>query len=572
VNNLSHLKLINKLFLILFSLVFLSSVFYSQPNIGGWGLSMTYNIPIWGFVFGTILFAVNVALYKKIWIAPKNSFLIFIVPVLFAVCSLVAGIDQPSVWFFRFCFLIGGLLWLLAFFQFEITNSTINKALLVVIFTSGFQALLGVFQIWGVDSVNVFFPNPDTVPRGNFQQINVQASFLATGIVATFFYISRPCFKFNSTWVKVSIITSVILSFYVLFSSGSRTGLLAILLAIPLIVWSRFSQLKKHRLTLFIIIVGVFGGLFLAQSGIEKTVDKSIKLSEKTYSNARLAMYEIAFNVIKKEPVFGHGIGSFRTQWNKEASKFVIQHPETELPRSINHPHNEFLFWMIEGGLLSVFAILLFLIAIFLALLKCGIKRAVAYTALLIPISLHTQVELPFYISSLHWFLWLFIVFLIFRHSKQKYTFKLSNVYVYILSSITVLSLIVVSLFLINVAKSQKEIYQFVYEPQHAAQPYLSNALTNNYFKKTAEKYAFRAMLYDALLLKDREKVEMFESWAFDYIATRPELKVYQDLVLSSEFLRPQQKGCDAIKAGYQMYAHNQEFKRRNNLCLLEQS
>jgi O-antigen polymerase len=429
---------------------------------------------------------------------------------------------------------------------------------------------LGFFQIWGVDSVNVFFPNPDMVPRGNFQQINVQASFLATGIVTTFYYISRPCFKFNSTWIKASIITSVILSFYVLFSSGSRTGLLAILLGLPLIIWSRFYQLKKHRFTLFMIFLGILGGLFLAQSGIEKTVDKSIKLSEKTYSNARMAMYEIAFNVIKKEPIFGHGIGSFRSEWNKEASKFVIQHPETQLPRSVNHPHNEFLFWMIEGGLLSVSAILLFLVAIFLALIKCGNKRAFAYIALLIPITLHTQVELPFYISSIHWFLWLFIVFLIFSHSKQKYTFKLSNSYVYILSAITVISLIVVSLFLINVAKSQKEIYQFLYEPQSASEPYLSTALTNNYFNKTAEKYAYRAMLYDALLLTEKEKVEMFESWAFDYIATRPELKVYQDLVLSSEFLRPQQKGCDAINAGYQMYAHNKEFQRRYNACLVK--
>jgi O-antigen polymerase len=59
---------------------------------------------------------------------------------------------------------------------------------------------------------------------------------------------------------------------------------------------------------------------------------------------------------------------------------------------------------MIEGGLFIIIGILTVMFVVVLALIRCGKQRSAGYVAMLIPITLHTQFEQPFYISSLHWF------------------------------------------------------------------------------------------------------------------------------------------------------------------------
>ena len=298
----------------------------------------------------------------------------------------------------------------------------------------------------------------------------------------------------------------------------------------------------------------------MGQAGIEKTVDKAQKLKGESYSNARVAMYVIGSEIIIEEPM-GHGIGSFLKVWNTQSSDFVSRNPETKLPPYVTPPHNEFLLWAIEAGVPAMITLMLVAIGIGIGLYNCGFQSGTAYAALLITISLHTQVELPFYISAMHWFIWLFIVYLIFKNQVKIIKLKLSKVMRKLLQ-VMMLSLGILStLFLTNTALAQYDIYNFVNGIKTETPP-LKVALNNLYTKDYAEQLARRSMLYHSIENQNIEKVVSFEKWALNYVEKKPELKMYEDLISASLFLRPEGKGCDMITEALKMYAHNKPLKR----------
>ena len=290
-------------------------------------------------------------------------------------------------------------------------------------------------------------------------------------------------------------------------------------------------------------------------------------LKEKSYSNARIAMYSIGLEMVSTHPIEGYGIGGFLKVWNKQSSDFVGRHPETSMPDSISHPHNELLFWMIEGGLLALIGILAVVVGISIALYRCGFQRGGAYAAMLLPISLHTQVEHPFYVSSMHWFLWLFLVFVVLRHQIKVFNVALSLSATRLVQFVALFLAITVTIFMVNTARAQTDLHNFV-SIENPQPPHLQIALNNLYFKTEAEKIAMRAMLNSSIALKDTAKVEIFEKWAKEYVNVSPELNVYRDLFFASRFLRPESKGCDAIEAGLAMYAHHKPLKKLFLGCL----
>ena len=550
-----------------FILLFVFTPFYAQPNTGGLGLALTYNIPIWTVASWLMVARLLLSINKGCFHYPSLWLYLVIFPLVVIISSVLAEISQPIDWLFRQLYIVGGVLFLFALFQFQLTQKAIDQLLFLLVIATGLHAFLGTMQIVAPHYVSSYFPpNADLVPRGMFQQINVQVSFLATGLLISLYLISRPRFRFANHITQCVVVIAFTLGLYIVVASGSRVGLLSLLVGIPLVVWSRFYQLRPYKTLLIILLLCSCGSFIAGQAGLHKTLDKSAQLTEKTYSMARVAMYTIGVELVAKEPVHGYGIGGFLKAWNIQSSDFVTRHPETTLPQAVNHPHNEILFWMIEAGLPALFGILVFAAGIGIALYRCGFQRGGAYAGMLLPISLHTQVELPFYISSLHWFVWLFLIYLVLRHHTKSMTLNLSLAMTRLIQIGAVGSAIGVTLFMINTARAQADLYDFIYN-KNAQAPYLQVALNNLYTKTYAEQIAMRSMLYTSIENGEKGKVETFEKWALDYVVTRPELKMYEDLISASVFLRPEGKGCDAIAAGLVMYAQNKPLQLAYEKC-----
>jgi len=558
--------------LLYFGMIALFFPLYSTPNIGGTGLAATFNISTWIVASWGMSAGLLLIMHSKRFTVPRLWFFLIIFPIIAVISGFLADINQPVAWLFRVIYILGGLLFIFALFQFNLTERVIDHCLFIITIASGLHALIGIVQIFIPDSLPLWIPRqPGFAPRSLFQQINTQATFLTTSLIITLYLISRPSFRFSSLLVKTVIVIIFTLAVYVLVASGSRIGLLSLLLGIPLIIWSRYKALRFHKNLLIILFIASCCSFVAGQSGLHRTIDKMALLKENSYSSARIAMYTIGLELVSKSPIHGYGIGGFLSAWNKQASDFVGRHPETSMPEYILHPHKELLFWMIEGGLLALAGILAVVIGIGIALYRCGFQRGGAYAAMLLPISLHTQVEHPFYISSVHWFLWLFLIFLALRHQTKRCNVNLSLSATRLVQCVAIFLAIGVTLFMVNTTRAQTDLYNFLYV-ENPQPPHLQIALNNLYFKPEAEQIAMRAMLYSSILSKDTSKVEIFEKWAKDYVNMSPELKMYEDLISASIFLRPEGKGCDAIKAGLAMYAHNKPLQEASLVCLEKQN
>ncbi len=549
--------------ILLFTLLFLLAPLFYKPNLGGIGLDLTFNIMVWATAILLISFGAYQIVSRHEIFYPNNLVLWLAFPLFIILSSLFKDINQPDIWLFRVLFIFGGYAFLITLMQFKLKPIIQERILLIIAVSAFFQALIGLCQIYFEDLP--YYSVADHVPRGVFQQVNVLGTFLVTGILISLYLISRPSYIFKPVCIKIIYILIIAVMLHIIVASGSRVSLLSLVVAIPVLLYSRYTYLLSQKKYLALLIVVSIFAFLSAQSGFEQTVVKTVKLVEEDKANARVSIFSIAISLINQQPLLGFGIGDFLKEWNLASSDFYQNNKDAYLPSFTTHPHNELLFWAIEGGFLALSGLMMIALAIVKEARRLGM-RGIAYVALLLPITIHTQVELPFYISSLHWFTFIFLLYLLLSHRLKVVETLFSPSLEKLISFGCILLPILSSLFLIDVARAQKDIYNFVKDIESDTPP-LSIALSNLYTKNYAEQLAMRSMLYNAIEQHDKEKVQLFENWAMDFVIKSPELKMYEDLISASVFLRPQGKGCDAIKAGLAMYAQNKPLQIALEKC-----
>jgi len=558
----------NRQYILYLGFLCLLSPIYSTPSIGGTGFSLSFNISAWLIATWFIVIGLFLLSKNKHLSIPRNLPYLLFFPCIIIISGLLTEINQPISWLFRVLYIFGGLFFLISLFQFSIAVATLDRLLFIFIIAMGLHAVIGAIQINAPDLLPNWVPKQrDFVPRSFFQQINAHASFLATGVITSLYYISRPNFKFNSLFFKLIIIISFSLAIYIITASGSRIGFLSLLIGVPLILWARYKLLRKQKKLLGVLFISSLLSVTAGQAGLIQTVDKVARLKMEGYSDARWSIYSISTELIKNKPLTGHGIGNFLKAWNPQAANFYLNHPNASLPLFIGHPHNEIFFWMIELGLVALVGILGVILGISKALYYCGFQRGGAYAAMLLPISLHTQVEHPFYVSSIHWFLWLFLLFILFKHQTKRYILNLSSSAFHLMQSTTIIIAIIGTWFFINTAQAQVELKLFLSsnKVEHNAPLYL--ALNNLYFRPIAEQYAMRKTLYLSIYTKNRPQIEAYEKWAKLKIKNKPDFNIYDTLVLTSNFLRPEGNGCDALSAGLLQYPQYEPFQKAHLNC-----
>ena len=105
------------------------------------------------------------------------------VPAIIILNSIITGTSQPVAFFFREVFILGGLFFFFALVQFRLRQDQVEWILLTIALSTMIHSAIGILQIFKPELFGIWFATlGDDVPRGIFQQINVQVSFLATGI------------------------------------------------------------------------------------------------------------------------------------------------------------------------------------------------------------------------------------------------------------------------------------------------------------------------------------------------------------------------------------------------------
>jgi len=554
--------------------LFVLAPLYFQPNMGGRGLSLTFNITTWAVATALICYATFLVTFRKTIRLPQRALYFVAAPVVIILNSIVTGSSQPAVFIFRELFILGGLFFFLALFQFKPRQDQVEWILLTIALSTIIHSAIGIMQIFSPEALATWYATSgDLVPRGIFQQINVQVSFLATGIAISIYLFSRPIAKRFNYVVSSLLILSIGLGSFVIIYSGSRVGLLSIVVSLLLLLFFRRKQLLHNKLLVLCAIVAISSGTFLGKDGLEVSLAKSVdiaqgvNIAQGVSRDARINMYRIAFEIVAQKPVLGHGIGNFLRVWNLQASDYISRHPDAILPPYVDHPHNELVYWLIEGGLVIVAGILAAIVAVLSGLVRCGPRRAAGYIAMLLPVTLHTQVELPFYISSVHWFLWLLLIFVVMRHGALSKNLVLS-VAANRLTQLTSIIVLGTSLyFLHHTSRAQADIIAFV--TQRAIDTrYLQIALQNSYHKQLAQELAMRALLYKGINTDNPAFVTEYVEWSARQIAKQPKLNFFLELASASIYLDDDLLKCKIAKSGLEMYAHSKPLRELYQTCI----
>jgi O-antigen polymerase len=538
------------LFSLLVSSVFIFSVFYSQQSPGGEGLRIPYNNWVWIFAIITICAAVFQIILKREIVLPKYWLALAALPLGMILSGFIIDTTKPTQWLFKMGYVSAGYGFLIGLFQFHFKRRHIETILYTLCMAATIHSLIGATQILGWHFSSYIPRTLENAPISFFQQINVHASFLITAFFTACYLATSPSIKQRAITYKLIILLTILTTTTTLLAIGSRTTLVVFTVSAPLMLIARYSLFKKYRnFSLFLAVtflIGLAAGSFLSD-GLAKYETKL----DTQRSHARTYIYDLSWQIFKQQPLLGHGLGSFEK---------VFQEAKTDYPHSdkmggqrYSHPHNEMLLWMIESGVLSIIGIFIALISTLFMLFGLGWRRAGAYLALIFPISFHTQVELPFYLSSALWFLWLSLLYIIHSHSTTVHRVNLSRASqrLTITASIVISSLLIG--FFIHALVSLTGIVKYISE-KNTDFSKLSAAHSNIYYQDLAQNITLSTLLYADISTSEQNYTQLYINWAEQHLISYPVTSVYTDLALAYYYIGKKQQALELIRKAAQIY------------------
>ncbi|WP_411753041.1 Wzy polymerase domain-containing protein [Serratia sp. (in: enterobacteria)] len=379
----------------------LASVCY-WPNRGGSGFFLPVNMVIAAWM-SLVVIAGLVQCRSALMYSSCSCWLLVGGAILTVLPWLSSGMAEFNLIASRMMGLGLGLAFYFALLQYRFTQAVRAWVIQGCMLLTLVQAGLGIAQYYLFAADN--FMGYNTLlnrPYGIFQQWNVMASFVATGLALALYVWMPKTGMRRSRWAQWAAAMMLVMAPLLLVLIGSRIGLLAALLVTPLQLWAQW-RLDRRRCVLAVGLIGL--GIALAllsqwNNGVARDVAQGSTLSY------RLQVWQICLAMIADKPWLGWGYGLFSTEFIHYAHRL---RPDTLESFQMAHPHNELLFWGVEGGLVGLAAVGLIVVGI---IRLCVRRTRFGYGwlerlsrspwLLMVPIVLHTQVELPLYQSALH--------------------------------------------------------------------------------------------------------------------------------------------------------------------------
>ncbi|ETX44493.1 hypothetical protein P805_01830 [Serratia marcescens BIDMC 44] len=273
----------------------------------------------------------------------------------------------------------------------------------------------------------LFAPSWEWVPLhgarvyGGFYQPNVLASFIATGLALALMLFLLPGFVLARAQYErcrqAGLVMLLVVFCALLVWGQSRAGQLGGLAVAILFLW-RFGRVFSRGCAVAAgaMLFGVLLGWGVMLSG-----DSLVVAIIHEHSNqARWTMFRDTLAMIAEKPLLGWGYGSF--EYNFQHFR-INQTPPTVVTEIARHPHNEILLWWVEGGVVGLAGMVLIVLGGIRVVRQCvrhdhvavaaGLRRAGVPTALciaLVPMTIHTQLEFPFYLSTQHFAMFLLLL------------------------------------------------------------------------------------------------------------------------------------------------------------------
>lgn len=557
-------KRFNRVFLFLFICLFLLAPGYYQDNPGGEGLFLPFNNVLWiaaSFLIGLGIFK---AIHTQQFYLPALGLPMLVFPLLVTLMGLLMSLALPVSWLFRCLSIWGGVLLFFALNQFRLERRWQDNLLLVLVASGLLQSMIGLAHLTLPHNLGGLIPHSVGVPRGIFQQQNLNASYVATTLLVGIYALSLPSFRRRPLGIRLMIFIAIGLNSLIIGTSGSRLGILATLIGLLILLSARYRQLWAHRRTMLTAIAMVVlaaiastqiksdtGGLLQGMQKFERLTQTA---DDPTRNDVRWMIYASSLEMFLEKPLLGHGLGSFQNAWHQKKASYLEQHPEAAIlaPR-LSHPHNELLFWGIEGGLLALTGVFLVAGALLYRLWQLGWQRGGAYIALLTPITLHTQVELPLYISQLHWLVMIVFIALIGSHQRRQFRFPLSSLGRAGGLAVAMVLPVVATIFFVHSLLAVKSTIDFQMA-RNKDISLLEFPSRNIYFAENTSFLHMQTLLRYALQSGNTTALQAYVLWATEHLLFIPDQAIYVGLAIAHAKLGNFEQAYAVMNRGLGIY------------------
>ncbi len=245
--------------------------------------------------------------------------------------------------------------------------------------------------------------------RGFFDSANYLALYVGPAIlVAIYFLFGRGVSK--RVWEYLDLASLSILIYTLLFTQ-SYAGVLAVFGALGLFVLRQLIRTPRQRKAIGLaltILVLAFLAIMATQIRTPK-FQQFMDFENRSSTSVRLEIYRVALSLVKKHPLVGVGPGLFQANYQVDAP-LVLGHSPMEW--NMPHPHNIFLGFWLNAGLLGLVS---FLILLVLA------HRQFTYPLIALwGMVIHGLFDMPFWKNDLAMIFWLILATIVILQKEQK--------------------------------------------------------------------------------------------------------------------------------------------------------
>lgn len=404
------MTLTKKAFFVVAALYWLLGMHLFMHNPGGDGFYLPFNMVGWAFasiLIGIGLWHVTVTqrlVFSRAQLWLWGGLAVACLPFL-AHPEVSIDVGAP-----RMLGIAGGFLLLFSLSQLQLSRQ--HRYLLLYLLLAGvaIEALFGLVQYFLLTPGNWIGYNTQlNRPYGIFQQVNVFASFIGAGVgLAGFLAWRDPDLSSRNWrgWLVYGVLFAGVLLELIIRSRAGMIGCFVELAVFLPLIW-------KHRRELFTavllaVIVGVLADLVLSYF-----VGGGRSIEEMVRPQVRLIYWAHSLDMIARAPWFGIGYGNFEAGFVNDY--YAIPQALSGVPtieQNLSHPHNEFLYWLVEGGLVGFAGLVLMGIGWWCMLRRHPLPLRLALFILPFPFLFHAMVEYPFYHSTAHWLALIWLLWL----------------------------------------------------------------------------------------------------------------------------------------------------------------
>lgn len=398
-----------QLFCLLLCMYWLVLMHLPWANSGDYGMNLPMNLLSW-VVISSLGLLVWIFLEDRMIRITTNFLILFGSAVLFTIPVFWSSRNTLPIALPRIMGIWGGVI-----AYFTILQQPIREREIIILFY--LLAIAGIIEC-ALSLSGLYYPKYLPFPLnslaerysgyapGIFQQVNVTASFLATGLSALLYLLAdsrcalyRPIverMRLGLISVAIMLMTATLVIFH--SRIGWLGGITAMMCAIVLFSRQRFRYRTTRWRRTLILVLPIFGGI-VGMLMLKSSVIGS--LLHESSNHQRWLTLHYTLRMISVHPWQGWGLGMFESSFQQFMAALPCGNPSREM---MQHPHNETLFIWVEGGVLALAGGLCLLWGWIMLFRRR--KSVWQWAALLstLPILLHTQVEFPLYYSVAHFF------------------------------------------------------------------------------------------------------------------------------------------------------------------------